>query len=47
MIFLLTFWAYLGSGPFFQHAEKAAVGNCKKYWWSVLIFGSNFVPQAE
>jgi len=49
-MFIILFYIYIfpfcGRGPlWFQQAKGTGIENCKKYWWTNLLYISNFYPQ--
>lgn len=47
MLMVVAFVQYLGDGPVYAKVtEDVLRGNCVKYWWSSLIFVSNWHPSS-
>ncbi|XP_031358816.1 nose resistant to fluoxetine protein 6-like isoform X2 [Photinus pyralis] len=43
MLFTLTWFGYIGSGPLWYQTEDI-IGPCQKYWWSCLLYIQNYQP---
>ena len=42
LVLYLKLLPYVGSGPFWQFKDD--VNNCEKYWWTSILYISNFYP---
>jgi peptidoglycan/LPS O-acetylase OafA/YrhL len=38
IIFVVTFWIYLGEGPIWAPSAESKVNGCRKHWWVTLTF---------
>ena len=43
LLFIVGIEPHLGSGPFWGSMENTIVGNCRKNWWTVLLYVNNMV----
>lgn len=44
---MTSVYPFLGSGPIYPHfAKEEFVNNCSKYWYTNILFISNFYPDA-
>ena len=41
---LLTFYIYMGEGPWWNAIQDLIISPCKKYWWTTVLFVNNFYP---
>lgn len=43
IMFVLTFYELLGSGPIWHDGTYKWIGECSEYWWSFVLFINSFV----
>ncbi|XP_013185267.2 nose resistant to fluoxetine protein 6 [Amyelois transitella] len=45
LAFTATWMRFMGSGPLWNRYVTPVVGDCKKYWWTHLLFINNYVKE--
>ncbi|XP_050674609.1 uncharacterized protein LOC126972073 isoform X1 [Leptidea sinapis] len=45
--FTTTWFRHLGNGPLWNYYVSPAVSDCRRYWWSHLLFVNIFLPDTE
>jgi len=43
----VTLWPKFGEGPLWPEVVRPLSENCRKYWWSNLLYINNFYPSTE
>lgn len=43
LLFYVTYFKYLGSGPLWNPFTNATILQCEQYWWSSLLYIQNYV----
>lgn len=44
VIYMITLAKFAGAGPFWKYPD---IENCRKHWWSTLLYVQNFVSPGE